>query len=190
MSCDASMMSASVDWGDVPTWVGSIGTVLTLGVGLLLLMRELADRRREHAARVMCWIDHEAGKVLVRNGSDQPVTRVMVALFAVPGHYVEPRTGHRDDPYVGDWAWLGPGEEREMAPEGVEWYANLFPSQVRMEFTDTSVRRWLRDEYGTLSRKYVMPFRQDWSKFPAWSWAQEQNRRARRMYTRWHWPDI
>jgi hypothetical protein len=59
-----------------------------------------------------------------------------------------------------------------------------------MEFTDLTRREWLRDERGQLSRRRVVPFRQDWGK--AWRWKRDERKtsKGRALYTRWRWPNI
>lgn len=180
----------TVQWGNVAEWVGSIGTVLTLGLGLWLLWREVRDNRKRHASRVIAWIDSEAEAAYVKNGGDEPVTRVMLALFTA-GHYAEPMSGQADAaPFVQSWDWLGPGDTRKLVPEEVDWHAHLFPPQVRLEFTDMTGRRWLRNEGGVLTRKRVIPFRQDWPKVWLWKRDERQTAEARKLYTRWQWPNI
>lgn len=159
-------------------------------VALFVLIREVRDIRRRHASRVIAWIDFDAPAVRVRNSGDEPVTKVMAALF-VAGHYVEPSLDpDYDPPFTDSWEWLAPGEERSFAPDGVQWHARLFPPQIRLEFTDMTQRRWLRDESGMLTRKIVFPFRQDWAKVPTWKRNELTTKKARAIFTRWRWPNI
>ena len=51
-------------------------------------------------------------------------------------------------------------------------------------------RRWLRNECGVLYRKRVVPFRQDWSKVWGWKRDQRATAKARKLYTRWRWPNL
>jgi hypothetical protein len=183
-------IGSGVDWGDAPSWVAAVGTVLTLFLGLIVLLREVGDRRRRYASRVICWIEGDAGAVHIRNGSDEPVTQVMVALFSVPNHYADAAAEVHDDPWVWGWEWLAPGVEKAVSPEPVEWFADLFPPAVRMEFTDAAGRRWLRDEQARLSRKWVLPFREDWRNLPYWRRTGRRTDQMRRLYTRWRWPNI
>lgn len=68
--------------------------------------REVRDDRKRHASRVIAWIDAEAGVAYVKNGGDEPVTRVMLAPFTA-GHYAEPMSGRADvTPFVKSWDWL------------------------------------------------------------------------------------
>jgi len=182
------MPADAIQWGNAAEWVAAVGTVLTLGLGVLILWREARDNRRRHAARVAAWIDVDSGSVSIHNGAEEPVTRVMVALFAVPDHYTEPRSGQDGDPWVMDWEWLGPGERRTESPTPVDWQNHLFPPKVRLEYTDMTGRRWLRNEQGQLSRKLTIPFRQDWGKVWRWKRDARQTAKARGLYTRWRWP--
>lgn len=179
-----------IQWGNVAEWVGSVGTVLTLALGLLLLWREIRANRRRHASRVMAWVDLDAGAAYVKNGGTEPVTKVMLALFTA-GHYAEPLSGQAETtPYVEGWEWLPPEETRAISPRDADWHARLYPPQVRLEFTDTERRRWLRDEHGALRRKRVVPFLQDWSKLRTWKRNERETRKVRRLFTRWRWPNI
>lgn len=180
----------TIQWGNVAEWVGSVGTVLTLALGLGLLWREVCDNRKRHASRVIAWIDVEAGSAYVKNDGDEPVTRVMLALFTA-GHYAEPMSGQADaTPFVESWEWLGPSDTKEVSPAGADWHADLFPPQVRLEFSDMTGRRWLRDERGLLSRRRVIPFRQDWAKVWRWKRGERATAKARKLYTRWRWPNL
>lgn len=176
--------------GSLADWVAAVGTVGTLLIGLVVLIREVRDIRRRHASRVIAWIDFDTPAVCVRNSGDEPVTKVMAALF-VAGHYAEPSVDpNSDPPFTESWEWLAPGEEQSFTPDGVDWHADLFPPQIRVEFTDMTQRRWLRDESGLLSRKLVIPFRQDWTKIPTWKRNERATRKARALFTRWQWPNI
>lgn len=180
----------TVQSGSAAEWVGSVGTVLTLFLGLLLLWREVRDNRKRHASRVIAWVDVERCSAYVKNGGEEPIADVMLALFTA-GHYAEPMSGQADDaPFVESWEWMGPGETRTVSPAAADWQARLFPPQIRLEFTDSTMRRWLRNERGRLSRKHVIPFRQDWLKVWFWKYDERQTTKARKLYTRWRWPDI
>lgn len=78
------------------------------------------------------------------------------------------------------------------ATEG--WYFMLVVEHddgvIVVDAPPTIGRRWLRDEDGRLKRKRVIPFRQDWGKLLSWRSMGRQTERARRLYTRWRWPNI
>lgn len=179
-----------IQWGNVAEWVGSIGTVSALVLGLLLLWREVRDNRMRHASRVVAWIDDDAEVACVRNGGEEPVTYVMLALFTA-GHYAEPTSGQGETtPHVTSRQWLAPGEEFRLAPNDPNWHARLFPPKIRLEFTDASGRRWLRDEKGQLSPKKVKLFKQDRRMAKRWRRDERETAKAREMFTRWEWPNI
>ncbi|TWG96247.1 hypothetical protein L615_004400000110 [Nocardioides sp. J9] len=179
----------NIEWGNAAEWVGSVGTVLTLALGLVLLRREIRDNRKRHASRVIAWIDTSAGAVHVKNGGEEPITNVMLALFTA-GHYADPMSGQGDTPFVESWEWLGPSESRSLSPKDADWHADLYPPQARLEFTDMTGQRWLRNERGVLSEKRVRPFPQDRKQVRTWKRNERETTKARQIYTRWRWPNV
>ncbi len=83
-----------LDWGNVPAWVGAVGSVGTLVIALFLLRGELAARRRdeEHYARqqvgaVSVWVEWAASavvqgatEVVISNKSSAAIYNCMVVL--------------------------------------------------------------------------------------------------------------
>lgn len=113
-----------LDWGDVPTWVGGIGTTGALSVSLFLLFREqrrLEEFRQEElrrqASKVTAWLEYELvdgrfapGTRLwgrVRNGSEEPI-------FDVHAGYL----GRQAGDYLRQFSWevgvVPPGQTLEM----------------------------------------------------------------------------
>lgn len=141
-----------MQWGDLATWVGAIGTTGAFGVSLFLLWQSLEDRRKGQARLVAAWqhgISVEGGSVNgveyhasityhVSNNSQEPVYNVVMgAMCGVRGSFVR---------HLGV---LGPLEKREVTillvgSPRAEQYA---PS---LAFVDADGRQWLRDGRGQL----------------------------------------
>jgi len=138
------------NFGDVPSWVGAIGTVGALGVSLALIYLQGKDRRKDRmeqlasqARLVSAWTEEPLIDVkpypqlvtVVENGSNQAIHQVSISLqLGVRGKF------HR-------WlASMGPNEVREVRlsiPASPR--SNLIMPQVA--FVDASGRRWLRSGY-------------------------------------------
>jgi hypothetical protein len=89
-----ALASSGVQWGDVATWVGSIGTALAFFATFVLLVitrqEQKAAReedRRAQARQVSAWcvrVQPASGEVTitVQNSSDEPVYGMLVAVGA------------------------------------------------------------------------------------------------------------
>jgi hypothetical protein len=150
------------DFGTVPDWISSVGTVGAFGATIWLLFRETDARRRdvdEHERRqaqdVSCWLgdvpDEALGfddegrpyrwidLVYVRNGSAEPIYAVGVFIDQVddqpPWHYV---------------GVIAPGEtsRRPWTPPD-----SLHEPVPALRFTDAAGRDWIRDGSGRLRRE-------------------------------------
>jgi hypothetical protein len=189
-SCDASsrvhrvlVVAAGLAWGDVPTWVGSIGTVAAFAVAAGVYAQTQYDRRRSVAAKVTAWLSEgpaffEAGALdelereLIPVGQpelDVSSKRVWIA-FSI-------RNGSDDliSDVVATLIML-PGsslpagsfwdgiETRfgEIPPGLTRWRAEFKDTgiegngTVRLQFTDTKGLRWIR-EGGHLRRSRRPP---------------------------------
>jgi hypothetical protein len=129
-----------LDWGNVPSWVGSVLTSFSVGFASITYYRSTNDRRqarddaeRTQAARVSLWWENPR-KALVRNSNDVAVT---VQVF------VEDRDS-RSDPLN-----LSPGETRalqlpvDLADES---------AAVGLVIVDSYGRSWIRPPYRPLER--------------------------------------
>ena len=169
---------SGVHWGDVPTWVGAVGTVGTLVGGLLLLKREAdrdeerhAEARRRQASRVTAWREdigrpvvtapdpsavktrHDSNAAAkVHNASDQPIFHAVVELIDRNAVGLDPRPpDHREH-----FGTIEPGGRREVP----------FPATMtdrargvvvgRVTFMDSNGRRWSRDTNGVLEELPVI----------------------------------
>lgn len=143
----------AVQWGDVPTWVGSVGTAGALLIAMWLLKKEVNDRRQRdsearaaQAAQVAAWTSGRVVRadpypemlVRIRNGSTMPIFTVNFEFSqGVRGTFVR---------YI---LAMGPEETRE--------FRILLPSYPKGEtiapsltFADAAGRRWFRDGNGKL----------------------------------------
>lgn len=128
------------DWGNVPSWVGSVLTGSSLGIAAVTYWRASGDRRRAldeaeraQAARVsMWWVNPR--KAFVRNGNEVAVT---VRAFLPDGPVTSDRLG------------LGPGETRTL-----QLAAGLddAPGSVALTVVDSYGRAWIKRADGTLER--------------------------------------
>src|SRR3954467_9280139 len=83
-----------LDWGNVPTWIGTIVTSSSFTVAALTYRRNVLDKERAQASSVAAWVVRrrdEEGKqhrlVLVSNGSDAPVYEVSARVPGVHKTY-------------------------------------------------------------------------------------------------------
>jgi len=76
-----------IDWGDVPTWVGSITTSGTLLLGLVILIREQTRQRGELIGQVSYWarIDPDGTMhAYLDNAGSLPIKVVMLGRAQYP----------------------------------------------------------------------------------------------------------
>lgn len=150
-----------MDWGDVPTWLGAIGTVGTLVAAIFVVSREQRaaarnddERRRNQASQVAAWARIEPGgrigglevQLYVRNASKQPVYDVLAAI----------QDGGTGEGVATDsLAVLPPGETEVRAQAGALRHF-LRDSKVTgspavtMSFRDSAGQAWQRDLDGRL----------------------------------------
>ena len=168
-----------MNYGDLPTWLASIGTVGALGAALWQIGTERKRRleqearnrelaRREQARRVACWpgADDTPGPmdpwwggsnttVELVNGSDEPVYNLVFALV-----HVGPASGfHRTEDWGGmeaplrPWstaAILPPGRWRVRVP-GTGWDQGLsLRLGAEVAFLDRDGASWIRRSAGPL----------------------------------------
>jgi hypothetical protein len=128
------------NWGDVPSWVGSVLTSSSLGIAAVTYFRTSGDRRRAldeaeraQVARVSLWWVNPR-KALVRNSNDVAVN---VRAFIADQEATSDRMG------------LGPGETRAL-----QLSAELDGkrSAVSLAVVDSHGRSWIRRADGTLNR--------------------------------------
>jgi hypothetical protein len=130
-----------LDWGNVPSWVGTVLTSSSLGLAAFTYFRSSRDRRRQlddaersQAARVsMWWVNPR--RAVVRNGNDVAVT--VQAVIADGPETSSERLG------------LGPGEDRDCScPAGSTARLGACSCAWPIPFG----RSWIRGDDGTLER--------------------------------------
>ncbi|BCB76969.1 hypothetical protein GCM10022251_44520 [Phytohabitans flavus] len=154
----------AADWGDVPTWLSSVGTVFALIFAALAALaaqrvyrieserdRVAADARREQvafarrtqAALVSAWWGRGADGwgAFVRNASETPVYQVGLTVLDIH----DPNVGDRIDLPI-----VPPSAQPVFQPSGL----TASPGgdyRVEVTFTDSAGVRWIRDQLGRLS---------------------------------------
>ena len=154
-----------VAWGDVPTWIGGLGTAAAFWVTYLLLrltrreqraIRE--EQRREQARGVAAWcLSVEVGDsggpaaatVVFSNRSDEPVYHVRLAVGV--DWASEEHVEVKGIPYV-----IPPRDEAQYGARfesrGDRWHGRRAESlPVEILFADAAGRFWRRDRYGGLT---------------------------------------
>ncbi|WP_170323511.1 DUF1416 domain-containing protein [Cryptosporangium phraense] len=163
------MSTAQIDYGDVPTWISSVGGLLSLvaagtaaWIAWKLLVTERTrdrqaadDARRAQAGLIAAWIpdatdreglDQATIRVLVRNNSTLPVYRVLVAIVV-----------RSDDGFTEVASSGGPqGRFREFAAPGDNEIRVMVPAttnrrRVVLTFRDAAGVEWRRDHDGALT---------------------------------------
>jgi hypothetical protein len=163
--------AAGPAWGDVPTWVGSIGTVAAFGVAAGVYVQSQFDRRRSQAGKVTAWVsggpiffpdpvlgelEHE---LIPAFASEIPVDRPRIWVeFSIRNGSDELISDVIATLLVGKYSSLPEGsfwdgiETRfpEIPPGLTTWRADFVHDDtkgagiVRLQFTDSAGLRWLR----------------------------------------------
>lgn len=72
-----------VDWGNVPAWVGSLLSGLSVILAISIIWRDRMQRIRSQAAKVVIWEErNESGSSILylRNTSDMPIFRLRLLI--------------------------------------------------------------------------------------------------------------
>jgi hypothetical protein len=174
---DAGMMTfyvpaSSVDrWGDYPTWLAAIGTILAVVVALGLAGREGRQRRRQQerleAELVTAWLERMGGPtvqgpepaiIVVVNGSQQLAYKVIASLVPVRGAISDDfrqKIGRSAADFRAFKGELPPGRTNLE----VEWPGGGMHIRfgVELAFRDAGGRNWIRTADGQLKRIQVEP---------------------------------
>jgi hypothetical protein len=169
-----------VDWGDVPTWVGSITTSATLAVTLYIVQTDRGRAERQQARQVRIWDSpHVEGgdgvrpfrvstRLHIRNNSNAAVTDVMIGIEGVvveEGFLAS--IGTR-----GWWSILDPGQEAKTEPLDLQPRdshddgspdAEVAQPALYVLFTDVEGRLWVYEvATGRLRRRRAPYQRTNW----------------------------
>jgi hypothetical protein len=153
-----------MSYGDLATWVGSIGVVGTLYLALIQIRAEQRHRRadqqaaqqrerRQQAERISGWPGQESAKatpIILLNRSDEPVYEVVATLVFVQGN---PKRGedylHRGhNEFVSVMSVLPPGRWRVSVGGG--WHGMNRRPGVEIAFMDRAGITWIRRATGAL----------------------------------------
>ncbi|MCU1617844.1 MAG: hypothetical protein JWO98_5384 [Frankiales bacterium] len=82
-----------IDWGNAPSWVGSILTGLSLILAFRIILRDRKSAEREQAQCItLVWmtpdLEEGAGQYFIYNASDKPITslRLFVKVMSPPSY--------------------------------------------------------------------------------------------------------
>lgn len=152
---------ATLDWGDVPSWVGGIGTTAAVIVALWQSGRETRkqrkDRERAQAEQVAAWCTgeqmctgrHNWTEVLVLNRSGLPIYGVRVWGQAESNPEVNPEK----DQGAGYVDILPPGEDPTVIRIGFNPDLSVEgTSRAQIAFQDAAGTLWVRDMEGVLHK--------------------------------------
>lgn len=152
------MTGAAIDLGDVPTWIGALGTVSAFFIALIIYGRSVRDRRKDQARRVSGWIPGgptiiPAGMLLgqspkvasvptiqimihIHNGSDELISDVSATPVAADGSDLGVAPTH--------WTDIGPLKDVELTSFFPDTGTVRGEMRLRLEFTDAVGQRWTR----------------------------------------------
>jgi len=182
-------MDAALDlnWGDVPTWVGSVATGVALLIAAFAYRKSVSDGERAQALRVTLWVEEDLGdpsgktRVLhVKNGSDS-------AIYSVTAYYQKKAVSWdpSTSPYymvendssglrkLGKWPSLGPGDKHVIAFTRSKLSEPEIPW---LYFRDADGVDWVRDYRARLERhnswlmRYISESYYLEKRFPLWLW--------------------
>ncbi len=181
------LVTSGVDWGDLPAWLGAVGTVGAFAAGLTLLRRQLndferADEERTAAAAssVSAWWEWDEAAHAIRflgmgtGGGDRIENR--------PGWVIRVRNGGRA-PIYNCVVFIGPRRVATLPPLGYSFpivppestsKATILSEDeaeivlqsddeeyrrtwVEVFFRDAEGRMWRRRHDGVLERSSVIP---------------------------------
>lgn len=154
-----------VDWGDVPTWLAAIGTIVAVWFAVIQYRRLISSRIEEQASRVVAYAASSSFdwqnprqstcNAVVLNGSDLPIYECSLRLLSWDWRErkAEPLDGAL-------YPVVLPGTTPEETlddglvppPLSPTTKATISPP-LEIEFTDSAGQRWIRRPDGGLERR-------------------------------------
>lgn len=145
------------NWGDVPTWLGAIGTVGTLVFTLIQLHKDRIERKinelKSQAINISSWISEENEENIVfklNNMSNAPVYEVVLTLVITHGS-----GSYYDGQGVGEeyrnrniFKILPPGKFETKMPYPGKGMNIIFGTEIA--FKDVKGNSWVRKGDGNL----------------------------------------
>lgn len=154
----------NIDWGDVPTWIGAIGTVLAVLAAIYaglqakrvyLIERERdhradEDRRRTQAVAISGWVTESGGHSAA---SEWPILEIMNASTLPVYDVVATVTGSDGIPLISEKFYsIAPASSPLQRPLVLhERATGAVPLLVSLTFRDASGLIWCRDSRGVIS---------------------------------------
>lgn len=145
-------------WGDIPTWIGAIGTLLAFTIALWIYAQSQRDRRRAQARHVSGWVP--GGVSLVPAGmqlgaspliAQQPTVQFMIKICNGSDDLISDVTAlvtAADGVDLGvapvGWTDIGPGQVIELTSSFADTGQVRGELRLRLTFTDSAARRWER----------------------------------------------
>lgn len=167
----------AADWGDIPTWVSAIGTLVALAFAAVAARsaikvyeiesrrdrvhaderkRQLEFVRRAQAAMVSAWWGTQTGSdgvsrwgAFVRNASETPIYQTRVSVVKVFEPDISDSFGISVLPPTADPAFYPSTVWVSSAAE-----RDVPDFRVEMTFTDSVGIRWIRDQQGKLAEVF------------------------------------
>lgn len=156
-----------LDWGDVPTWVGSVSTGAALLIAAVSYRRSVHYGERSQANKVTVWVETVSDSEVIseviskgisevtsvvhlKNNSDGAVYFATIFVEEEPNERapVNPYISHARDA-VARWESLGPGCE-----ETAEFQRTIgYPWVPWLYFQDADGVDWIRDFRAKLTRR-------------------------------------
>jgi len=148
---------ACVDWGDIATWLGSVGTVGTLIFTLRQLYNDRNERKSNElkfqAKEISAWIDNSNKDITIvrfNNLSNTPVYSVVLTIVCIKGagQPIDGTEAGENYKYRSIFSVLPPGKFKHiMNSPGRGMFMEY---GIEIAFTDSSGNSWIRKSNGEL----------------------------------------
>ncbi|CCH77743.1 hypothetical protein BN12_220021 [Nostocoides japonicum T1-X7] len=130
---------SALDWGDVPTWIGGVGTTGAVAWAVVTFRSQANMRSLDEVAGVSAWLEAQQSDYESRDVHLVVLNATSRAIYDV---WVE-HSGEESQPVV--WEVIPPGQSRRLpAAEHLVSPLDEASGQVDLSFTDTKGQRWER----------------------------------------------